>query len=140
MSAQQIHLENVARAYGAGEAQVRAVDALDLDIGRGDFAALAGPSGSGKSTFLLHLNGLIEGSGKISVMGRELDHSDKKLMRSVRADVGLIFQDADDQLFSGTVGDDVAFGPIHMGLDEDEVKRRVASALGAVFALLVLRA
>lgn len=92
--------------------------------------ALVGPNGSGKSTLLLHLNGILRASaGSIAIAGLPL--SDETLGR-IRAAVGLVFQNPDDQLFSPQVYGDVAFGPLHMGLPESEVKARVEQALAAV--------
>ncbi|RPJ25582.1 MAG: ATP-binding cassette domain-containing protein [Chloroflexi bacterium] len=95
----------------------------------GDKVALVGPNGAGKSTLMLHLNGILNGHGEVSV-------GDKRLTRDnlpvIRAMVGLVFQNPDDQLFSPTVFEDVAFGPLHMGLPMQEVEARVSSALEAV--------
>ena len=95
----------------------------------GDKVALVGPNGAGKSTLMLHLNGILNGHGEVSV-------GDKRLTRDnlsvIRAMVGLVFQNPDDQLFSPTVFEDVAFGPLHMGLPMDQVEARVKSALEAV--------
>ena len=112
--------------YGDGHT---ALDGVTFSVGEGEKVALLGPNGAGKSTLLLHLNGLLHGDGAVAVMGQELIPDDKKLLRRVRADVGLIFQDPDDQLFSNTVEEDVAFGPTHMGLPKDEIARRVSAAL-----------
>jgi cobalt/nickel transport system ATP-binding protein len=91
--------------------------------------ALVGPNGAGKSTLLLHLNGLLQGDGEITVAGIPVPGGD---LGRVRAAVGFVFQNPDDQLFSPTVFDDVAFGPLHMGLPEEEVRDRVAEALMTV--------
>lgn len=95
----------------------------------GEKVALVGPNGAGKSTFMLHLNGLLQGRGEITIAGLALR---KESLPEIRGKVGLVFQNPDDQLFSPTVFDDVAFGPLHMGLDEDTVRERVARALDAV--------
>jgi cobalt transport protein ATP-binding subunit len=92
--------------------------------------ALIGPNGAGKSTLLLHLNGILKAqSGRVRVFG--LECSDANLGR-IRSQVGLVFQNPDDQLFSPRVFDDVAFGPLYMGLSEAEVRQRVAEALDSV--------
>jgi cobalt/nickel transport system ATP-binding protein len=106
-----------------------ALDEIDLSIRTGERVALVGPNGAGKSTLLLHLNGTLRGEGAIEIAG--LAVTVKELPR-VRALVGLVFQDPDDQLFSPTVFDDVAYGPLYMGLSKDEVHARVARALAAV--------
>jgi len=102
---------------------------LSLSVQKGEKVALVGPNGAGKSTLLLHLNGILQGEGTVRVMGREV--AEPNLGR-IRAQVGLIFQDPDDQLFSPTVFDDVAFGPLYAGLPEEEVRHRVRWALAQV--------
>ncbi|MCL6643969.1 MAG: energy-coupling factor ABC transporter ATP-binding protein [Dehalococcoidia bacterium] len=108
----------------------QALHGIDLRIDPGEKIALIGPNGAGKSTLMLHLNGIhLPSEGRVVVNG--LPVSRENLGR-IRAMVGLVFQDPDDQLFSPTVYDDVAFGPIHMGLSKEEVDARVARALAAV--------
>ncbi len=109
-----------------------ALRGADLRIGRGEKVALVGPNGAGKSTLLLHLNGMLQGEGAVRVLGRDLSGADRRTLREVRAQVGLVFQDPEDQLFSPTVEEDVAFGPVYMGLPPDEVARRVEEALSNV--------
>ena len=124
-----IQVSGLRFTYMNGTVNQPALDGVDLRVNAGEKVALLGPNGAGKSTLMLHLNGLLEGEGTVEVMGQALDHSDKKLMKQIRAHVGLVFQDSDDQLFSNTVGEDVAFGPIHMGLGMDEVRERTETAL-----------
>lgn len=107
-----------------------ALDNVSLSIQPGEKAALVGPNGAGKSTLLLHLNGILRGqSGSVRVCGLEV--CDKSISR-VRAMVGLVFQSPEDQLFSPTVWDDVAYGPLYQGLSPREVDERVESALARV--------
>jgi len=106
-----------------------ALRGVSLQLRAGDKAALVGPNGAGKSTFLLHLNGILTGKGEIQVGGMRLSPENLPVVRST---VGLVFQNPDDQLFSPTVFEDVAFGPLHMGLPDDEVRSRVDEALEMV--------
>ncbi len=121
-----IEVEHLSYSYSDGH---QALHDVSLLIQPGEKAALVGPNGAGKSTLILHLNGILTGKGLVRVCGLEV--SEKNLGR-VRAMVGLVFQSPDDQLFSPTVYDDVAFGPIYQGLAENEIKARVDSALAAV--------
>jgi cobalt/nickel transport system ATP-binding protein len=106
-----------------------ALHGVSFSLAYGEKAALVGPNGAGKSTLLLHLNGILSGEGQIFVGGRRLGRDS---LPEIRARLGMVFQNPDDQLFSPTVFDDVAFGPLHMGCPEGEVRRRVADALEQV--------
>ncbi len=121
-----IEVEKLSYAYPDGHVALREAS---LIIAPGEKVALVGPNGAGKSTLMLHLNGILQGQGSVRVCG--LDVINKNLGK-VRAAVGLVFQNPDDQLFSPTVFDDVAFGPIYQGLKEPEVRARVTQALDAV--------
>jgi cobalt/nickel transport system ATP-binding protein len=107
-----------------------ALRGIDLAIARGERVALVGPNGAGKSTLMLHFNGILEPShGTVAIAGEVVDRA---TVKRIRAEVGLVFQDPDDQLFSPTVFEDVAFGPIHMGAPRDEIHDRVERALASV--------
>lgn len=106
-----------------------ALDDVSFEILRGEKVALLGPNGAGKSTLLLHLNGVIPSEGKVIIQGIKLT---KQTVSEVRARVGMVFQEADDQLFSTTIFDDVAYGPRYMGLPKEEVQLRVREALDEV--------
>jgi cobalt transport protein ATP-binding subunit len=122
-----IEVEHLSYAYPDGHL---ALHDVSLRIQPCEKVALVGPNGAGKSTLMLHLNGILKStSGLVRVCGLELQPGN---MGRVRAAVGLVFQDPDDQLFSPTVLDDVAFGPLYQGLAQVEVKTRVDQALAAV--------
>jgi cobalt/nickel transport system ATP-binding protein len=121
-----IEVEHLSFSYPDGHP---ALSDVSLSIPPGEKVALVGPNGAGKSTLILHLNGILSGQGRVAVCGLEVG---EKTLARVRAAVGLVFQNPDDQLFSPTVFDDVAFGPIYQGLPVDEVEQHVASALSAV--------
>jgi cobalt/nickel transport system ATP-binding protein len=122
-----VELEHVHFRYPDG---FEALGGVDLRIAAGEKVALVGPNGAGKSTLMLQLNGTLRPAhGSVRVAGMAVG---KDTIRRVRSEVGLVFQDPDDQLFSPTVFDDVAFGPLHMGLPAEEVHRRVDLALAAV--------
>lgn len=107
----------------------KALKGISFKLCGGDKVALVGPNGAGKSTLMLHLNGILNGSGDIEVADKRLTRENLPAIRSM---VGLVFQNPDDQLFSPTVFEDVAFGPLHMGLPEADVRARVEAALEAV--------
>ena len=102
-----------------------AVDHVDLAINEGEMIGVMGHTGSGKSTLIQHFNGLLKPtSGRVLLDGRDI-WADKKKIRDVRFQVGLVFQYPEYQIFEETVFRDIAFGPKNMGLDEAEIKRRV---------------
>ncbi len=108
----------------------KALSGISLDIAPGEKIGIVGPNGSGKSTLLMLLNGvLLPTKGAVSIDGIKVE---KKSLRDIRRKVGVVFQNPDDQLFSPTVVEDVAFGPRNMGLDEQEVAKRVDFALDLV--------
>ncbi len=121
-----IEVDQLSFAYPDGHAALRGVS---LHIAPGEKVALVGPNGAGKSTLILHLNGILSGKGSVRVCGLAVE---EKNLGRVRAAVGLVFQNPDDQLFSPTVYEDVAFGPLYQGLSAPEVDRRVQAALAAV--------
>jgi len=122
-----IEIENLSFNYPDGHGALRDIS---LAVGAGETVAFIGPNGAGKSTLLLHLNGILRsGNGAVRVFGLPVE---EKHLQEIRRRVGLVFQNPDDQLFSPTVFDDVAFGPMSMGCAEEEVRRRVKRALEQV--------
>jgi len=110
-----------------------ALQGIDFRIVHGESVAVVGANGAGKSTLLLHLNGYLPAKeGEIRIGDYPLT---AKTLSSVRRTVGMVFQDPDDQLFMPTVYDDVAFGPLNLGLPLKEVEERVDHALSTVEAL-----
>ena len=122
-------MEGLTHTYGQDTPFCRsAVDGVSLEIYRGEFLGIIGHTGSGKSTLIQHLNGLLQPTvGKIYLDGRDI-WADPKKIRDVRFRVGLVFQYPEYQLFEETAYKDIAFGPKNMGLDQEEIDRRVRAA------------
>ena len=107
-----------------------ALQGVSFRIEHGESVAIVGANGAGKSTLLLHLNGYLTPiTGKVRIGDYPLT---KETVQEVRRTVGMVFQDPDDQLFMSTVFDDVAFGPLNLGLPAEEVTERVKNALETV--------
>lgn len=125
-----IEITNLKYRYHDGTEALRGVSFRVLP---GECVALLGPNGSGKSTLLLHLNGILpekfDGEGGVKIFGEPVS---VKNLAAIRREVGLVFQDPDDQLFCPTVAEDVAFGPQQLGLPDGEIKVRVKKALSKV--------
>jgi cobalt/nickel transport system ATP-binding protein len=121
-----IEVENLSYSYSDG---IRALDGISFSLKQGESVTLLGPNGAGKSTLLLHLNGLLRGQGKVRVLNNEIVEEN---LAWIRSQVGMVFQDPDDQLFMPSLAEDVAFGPGNMGLSGEELLERVAWALQSV--------
>lgn len=128
-----LQIEHLTHTYSAGTPfQRSAVDDMNLSMMEGEFLGIIGHTGSGKSTLIQHLNGLLKPtSGRILLQGRDI-WADPKKIRDVRFQVGLVFQYPEYQLFEETVYKDIAFGPKNMGLDEEDIDRRVRDAAAFV--------
>lgn len=129
-----LETENLTYTYSAGTPfEKTAVNNVSLKIEEGEIIGVMGHTGSGKSTLIQHFNGLLRPtSGRILLDGKDI-WADKNDIRNVRFKVGLVFQYPEYQIFEETVYKDIAFGPTNMGLDKDEIDRRVretAHALG----------
>lgn len=125
-----VELKNLSFEYPDGRQALRDVS---LGIEAGKSVGLIGPNGAGKSTLLMHLNGILpethSGRSSVFIQGAAIAKSN---LQQVRRDVGLLFQDPDDQIFCPTVYEDVAFGPRQLGLSENEVKDLVREGLAKV--------
>ncbi|MDR2939807.1 MAG: energy-coupling factor transporter ATPase [Clostridiales bacterium] len=129
----QLQLDGVNYVYSEGTAfEKKALGNINLNIGKGEFVAIIGHTGSGKSTLIQHFNGLIKPtSGKVLFEGADI-HENKKLLKTTRQKIGLVFQYPEAQLFEITVFKDVAFGPLNMGLSKEEADVRTRNALEIV--------
>ena len=128
---EQIHLEtkNLSYTYHDG---TEALKNVNIKIKKGEKIAIMGPNGAGKSTLFSHFNGLSEPtSGHVEIEGEKIIFERDELLK-VRQKVGIVFQDPNDQLFAPTVKEDVAFGPMNLGLDYEEVERRIKESLEMV--------
>ena len=133
-----IQLKNVSFAYEQGEevtpeAAVKAVDGVSFDVERGSFVAIVGSNGSGKSTLAKHFNALlIPTEGEVLVDGMNTAEVADTAPWELRQKVGMVFQNPDNQLVSSIVEDDVAFGPENIGIEPEEIRRRVDESLKLV--------
>jgi len=119
-----LKLEDLYYVYGNGKS---ALDGVSVDIYEGEKIAVIGANGSGKSTFFLNINGVFTpGQGKIIYRGTVVN---KKNLKGLRKNIGIVFQDADNQIIASTVRAEVAFGPMNLKLPKEEVLKRVEEAL-----------
>lgn len=117
-----IKTENLQYIYADG---TKALNGIDLEVKKGEKLAIMGPNGSGKSTFFLHLNGVLKPkSGKVYINGKAIDYSRKGLIQ-VRKQVGIVFQDPDNQLFSANVVQEISFGVLNLGFSKEEAQSKV---------------
>lgn len=122
-----IEVTNLRYRYPDGKEALRGIS---FTVAEGECVGVVGPNGSGKSTLLLHLNGILpealDTTTSVTIHGRPVTRDN---VGAIRREVGLLFQDPDDQLFCPTVYEDVAFGPTQLGLGEDAIRARVAKSL-----------
>lgn len=125
----QLSTENLSFTYPDG---TQALKNINIEIEKGEKVAIIGPNGAGKSTLFSHFNGLTEpASGCVKIEGKAISFEKDELLK-VRQKVGIVFQDPNDQLFAPTVKEDIAFGPMNLGLSYGEVEKRVEDALKMV--------
>ncbi len=129
----QLQLKDLSFVYSAGSVfEKKALNNINLEIEKGEFIAIIGHTGSGKSTLIQHFNGLVKPTeGKVFFEGKDVNE-DKKSLRELRQKIGLVFQYPEAQLFETSVFKDVAFGPMNMGLDKEEIEKRVKNSLKIV--------
>jgi len=130
MSHHIVHVKNLQHVYPDETVALRDVSFL---IHHGESVGIIGANGAGKSTLLLHLNGFLAATSGEIIIGD--DTLSKETLPEIRRTVGMVFQDPEDQLFMPTVFDDVAFGPLNMGLSHEEIEARVTEALERVEAV-----
>ncbi len=123
-----LSIKNLSHTYDNGN---YALKNISMDINQGEKVSILGANGAGKSTLLLHLNGVLNGEGRIVVNGLEVS---KDNYGQIRSSVGIVFQNPDDQLFSSTVFEDVAYGLIYQGFREEEIRNKVINTLNMVKA------
>lgn len=121
--------KNLSYSY---DGESSALDNINIEIPKGKITAIMGGNGAGKSTFFLNLNGVLKpDAGEVYFDGKPVVYN-KKGIKEMRKEIGIVFQDPNDQLFSSSVRKDISFGAINLGLPEDEVKKRVDAAIQSV--------
>jgi cobalt/nickel transport system ATP-binding protein len=130
MSTPSLDISGLAFAYPDGN---QALFGVNLTVQKGERVALLGPNGAGKTTLVMHLNGIHAAQrGHVTIAGTTINAGDKASLKKIRSQVGIVFQDPDDQLFMPTVREDIAFGPYNMGFRGNELDQIVNDALTQV--------
>jgi energy-coupling factor transport system ATP-binding protein len=126
-----IAVKDLVHQYSTPQRVIQALKGIDLVIEKGDFVAIIGHNGSGKSTLAKHLNALLLPSGgSVEISG--MDTSEKDNLWSIRQQVGMVFQNPDNQIIANTVEEDVAFGPENLGIEPGKIRTLVDDALSSV--------
>ncbi len=132
MVKEMIVVENLVHKYRTPQSgEFAALKGVNLQIAKGEFVVIIGHNGSGKSTLAKHLNALLlPHNGRVLVNG--IDTREREKLWNIRQQVGMVFQNPDNQLIATTVEEDVAFGPENLGIPPDEIRRRVDEAMNSV--------
>ncbi|MDO5398531.1 MAG: energy-coupling factor transporter ATPase [bacterium] len=128
-----IEIKNLSFAYGDGDDGIgeTVLDGISLEIEEGSFTAVLGRNGCGKSTLAKHFNCInLPSGGSVCVLG--MDTADEKNLFRIRSQAGMVFQNPDNQMVAALVEDEVAFAPENLGLEPEEIRRRVDEALETV--------
>ncbi|CAH2215194.1 energy-coupling factor transporter ATPase [Tepidibacter aestuarii] len=126
-----VKIDNISFEYTQENIQSKALDELNLDIKRGEFVVIIGHNGSGKSTLSKNLNAILKPTkGNILINGMNTKDDDK--LWDIRQSAGMVFQNPDNQIVATVVEEDVAFGPENLGIQPDEIKKRVTESLKSV--------
>lgn len=121
-----IKIRNLDFTYPDGK---QGLQSINFSIYKGESVGIIGPNGAGKTTLLLHLVGILRGKGDISILGMEINNGN---LKKIRSKVGLVFQNPDDQLFTSSVFEDIAFGPLNLGISRERIRDRVKESLRKV--------
>lgn len=121
-----IKISNLNFTYPDGK---QVLNDINLNIYENESVGIIGPNGAGKTTLLLHLLGILRGEGEINVLGMSMNDGN---LKKIRNKISLVFQDPNDQLFTPTVFDDVAFGPLNLGISKDIIEQKVKESLNKV--------
>ncbi|WFD10416.1 energy-coupling factor transporter ATPase [Tepidibacter hydrothermalis] len=126
-----VKIDNISFEYSQENIQSKALDELNLDIKRGEFVVIIGHNGSGKSTLSKNLNAILKPT-KGNILINDMNTKDDSKLWNIRQSAGMVFQNPDNQIVATVVEEDVAFGPENLGIQPDEIKKRVEESLKSV--------